>query len=198
MAVLRRASAAEPSARFGSMAELLACWTAAVAEPAEAAGVPGLGTPVQGAAGVAVDARPVVANPYKGLRAFDEGDANDFFGRDSSVDGLLAIVHAQPLTLVVGPSGSGKSSLVRAGLVPRLRAEGWLVTTAVPGAAPLDELADALVRVAVRPHHRTFASASSTQSVWLRPSRPWWRTMGPISSSSSTSWRSSGRWLTRR
>ena len=93
----------------------------------------------------------MLSNPYKGLRAFDEADAHNFFGRESSVDRLVALVHESRLTLVVGPSGSGKSSLVRAGLVPRLRREGCLVTVALPGALPVDEIADALLQVALNP-----------------------------------------------
>jgi transcriptional regulator with XRE-family HTH domain len=64
-------------------------------------------------------------NPYKGLRAFEEDDAHDFFGRDELIRRLLARL-AEPDRLarflaVVGPSGSGKSSVVRAGLLPALR-----------------------------------------------------------------------------
>ena len=61
------------------------------------------------------------------------------------------------LLAVVGPSGSGKSSVVRAGLVPALRngaiagSEDWFVTTMVPGVRPFDELEAALTRIAVRP-----------------------------------------------
>ena len=64
-------------------------------------------------------------NPYKGLRAFDEADAADFFGRADLVDELLgpprAATTSGRLVLVVGGSGTGKSSVVRAGLLPRLR-----------------------------------------------------------------------------
>ena len=102
-------------------------------------------------------AQPV--NPYKGLRAFDEPDAADFFGRERLVDDLVARLTegglAGRLVLVVGGSGSGKSSLVRAGLLPRLRsgtavgAAGWFVATMVPGHSPFKELAESLRRVAV-------------------------------------------------
>jgi len=96
-------------------------------------------------------------NPYKGLRAFDESDAPDFFGRTAVVDRLLARL-ADPdgrLVLVVGGSGSGKSSVVRAGLLPRLRrgalpgSDAWFVTTMVPGSSPFAALGQALERVAV-------------------------------------------------
>ena len=63
----------------------------------------------------------IVANPYKGLRAFEEGDAVDFFGREELVEELIKRVEQTRFLAVVGPSGSGKSSVVRAGLIPALR-----------------------------------------------------------------------------
>jgi DNA-binding SARP family transcriptional activator/WD40 repeat protein len=94
-------------------------------------------------------------NPYKGLRSFTETDALDFHGRAALIDELLEAVGAHPLVAVVGPSGSGKSSVVRAGLVPALRAgglpgsRGWLITEMFPGSYPFEELEAALLRVAV-------------------------------------------------
>lgn len=103
-----------------------------------------------------VDEGPLPSrNPYKGLRAFQEADAADFFGRDAAVDRLVEAVRHHRLVAVVGPSGSGKSSVVRAGLVPRLRAgalpgsHDWLVTEMYPGSYPFEELEAALLRVAV-------------------------------------------------
>ncbi|MGI8332697.1 trypsin-like peptidase domain-containing protein [Actinomadura scrupuli] len=61
--------------------------------------------------------------PYRGLSAFREEDAPYFFGREDAVDRLAATVARSPLTTVLGPSGSGKSSLVAAGLLPRVRRE---------------------------------------------------------------------------
>ena len=69
---------------------------------------------------------PVVvpANPYKGLRAFQERDAPDFFGREALttrlVDRLSEEGELSRFLAVIGPSGAGKSSLVRAGLIPAL------------------------------------------------------------------------------
>ena len=94
-------------------------------------------------------------NPYKGLRAFDETDAADFYGRAALVDELVHAVGDRRLVAVVGPSGIGKSSVVKAGLVPALRggalpgAAPWLVTDMFPGSYPYEELAAALLRVAV-------------------------------------------------
>ena len=67
-----------------------------------------------------------IRNPYKGLRAFLEADAGDFFGREEVTDRLVRTARragrrGARFLAVVGPSGSGKSSVVRAGLVPALR-----------------------------------------------------------------------------
>lgn len=87
-------------------------------------------------------------NPYRGLAAFRETDADVFFGRRELTNLLVGRLTRQPLVAVVGPSGSGKSSVVRAGLLPRLRDAGAYVTTMVPGTRPLEELAIALSRIA--------------------------------------------------
>jgi len=84
-------------------------------------------------------------NPWRGLASYDQGDAALFFGRDAELDVLARQVGALPLTVVLGASGSGKSSLVKAGLLPRLAAGGWTVLPPVrPGTAPLVGLAQAL------------------------------------------------------
>ena len=93
----------------------------------------------------------VVRNPYKGLRPFGEADAEDYFGRGPLVADLARrLGEGQRLLVVTGPSGCGKSSLVRAGLVPTLRAggSGWVVAQMMPGLRPFDELETALHRVA--------------------------------------------------
>jgi len=93
-------------------------------------------------------------NPYKGLRAFQEADASDFHGRDALVEEMVEALTSSRLLAVVGPSGSGKSSVVRAGLIPRLRqgaipsSEEWLITDMFPGAHPFESLEGALLRVA--------------------------------------------------
>ena len=92
-----------------------------------------------------------VANPYKGLRPFTEQDAPDFFGRDALVDRLLEALRAgNRLVALVGPSGSGKSSVAAAGLLPRLRegaiagSDRWHVQTVDPGAMGLDDILAAI------------------------------------------------------
>ncbi|MCX4967031.1 hypothetical protein OHA98_19870 [Streptomyces sp. NBC_00654] len=59
--------------------------------------------------------------PYRGLARFEPGDADLFFGRDHLIDDLLELARNRRVTALVGASGSGKSSLLRAGLVPHLR-----------------------------------------------------------------------------
>jgi hypothetical protein len=87
--------------------------------------------------------------PYRGLRPFREEDGPFFFGREAFTDLLAQTLDRSPLVAVVGASGSGKSSVVRAGLVPRLRQGGagrvWDVVTLVPGDRPLRSLAAALL-----------------------------------------------------
>jgi WD40 repeat protein/serine/threonine protein kinase/DNA-binding XRE family transcriptional regulator len=154
---IRRATAKLPTARFTSVAELLA----------EVRDVlhPG-GAPAPMAPAVTPTAAPPTElldlneadNPYQGLRPFDESSAAAFFGRESLVQQLLGRLgesgELSRFLAVIGPSGSGKSSVVRAGLLPALRSGGlpgseqWYVVTLLPGAQPLNELAVALIRVA--------------------------------------------------
>ena len=100
-------------------------------------------------------------NPYKGLRPFVEADADDFFGREAFVERLLKRWRRSGpqgrFLAVVGPSGSGKSSAVRAGLVPALRRGGiegsadWFIADFVPGRHPMEQVEAALLRVAAEP-----------------------------------------------
>ena len=90
-----------------------------------------------------VSALPPPENPYKGLQAFQIADEQDFFGRESLTRKLLTRLGEESdlarFLAVVGPSGSGKSSLVRAGLIPALwrgdlpGAERWYITDLIPG-----------------------------------------------------------------
>ena len=86
--------------------------------------------------------------PYRGLLYFREEDAPFFFGRAEAITQLVQAVEWHSLVAVVGASGSGKSSVVRAGLVPALRkshAQVWEVATFVPTDRPLYALAAALM-----------------------------------------------------
>jgi hypothetical protein len=86
--------------------------------------------------------------PYRGLLHFREEDAPFFFGREASIEKLVEAVHRQAFVAVVGASGSGKSSVVRAGLVPSLRSDrstAWETVILVPTDQPLKALARSLV-----------------------------------------------------
>jgi tetratricopeptide (TPR) repeat protein len=92
--------------------------------------------------------------PYRALQAFREQDEKLFFGRERFAEQLLEKARDEKLNLiaVVGPSGSGKSSVVQAGLLPRLRRErpprvSWEAVIFTPGKAPFHNLAAALVTV---------------------------------------------------
>jgi WD40 repeat protein/DNA-binding SARP family transcriptional activator len=93
-------------------------------------------------------------NPYRGLAAFEQADAEDFHGRRRAVAQMLEVLADERLLVVVGPSGIGKSSVVKAGLLPALAtgpiagSENWLVTEMVPGQSPFERLAAARERVA--------------------------------------------------
>ena len=138
-AVIVRATSAEPDERHDSVDAFLVAF--AQATGADTPSLAATYTPAE--------------NPYKGLRAFGESDAEHFFGRDALVAQLVAAVAEHRLVAVVGPSGIGKSSVVKAGLVPALRkgaltgSERWLVADVFPGAYPFEDLAAALLRVAV-------------------------------------------------
>lgn len=92
--------------------------------------------------------------PYRGLQVFDEQHADFFFGREADVQRLLEELKDTAFLAVLGPSGSGKSSLVRAGLLPALRRSASSGETSRPalvfrpGAQPLAELAVAMLKVA--------------------------------------------------
>jgi serine/threonine protein kinase/WD40 repeat protein len=140
-----RATAKDAKDRFSDALELAAAVRAAL----------------QGDASSVIVPAEAIRNPYKGLRAFLEADADDFFGRETVTKRLLRrLEEDQPgsrFLAVVGPSGSGKSSVVRAGLVPALRrgslpgSERWYVIDMLPGAHPLRELESALLGLAVEP-----------------------------------------------
>ena len=87
-------------------------------------------------------------NPYAGLSAFQERDAARFFGRERAIEQVVARLDEHPLLAVVGSSGAGKSSLVRAGVIPALKRGGdaWEAFVLRPGLHPLAALAELLLQ----------------------------------------------------
>ncbi|MFI1994166.1 hypothetical protein [Actinoplanes sp. NPDC020271] len=88
------------------------------------------------------------AAPYVGLAAYQVDDADRFFGREAVTTALVTLVGERPFVGVFGSSGSGKSSLLRAGLVARTESTPIVVT---PGADPITELAAAVAQLADEP-----------------------------------------------
>ena len=88
-------------------------------------------------------------SPFPGLRAFQELDAERFFGRDADIATAIARVRSQPLVALIGPTGVGKSSLVQAGVIPALAraGEGWESHAIRPGATPMATLSGLLERL---------------------------------------------------
>ena len=92
----------------------------------------------------------LAGNPYRGLRPFEEEHRSSYFGRDSEIRGILERLQEDSIVVVAGDSGVGKSSLCRAGVLPRVEwwleehGRQWSVTTLVPGADPVSALAAAL------------------------------------------------------
>ena len=150
---LQQATAKDPAARHPNVMVLLADIQAVISRRKV----------IISSSALEVDERApgAVENPFKGLRAFDETDAADFFGRAVLIQELLGrLAETDDLSrflAIVGPSGSGKSSVVKAGLIPALRrgglpgSENWFVVDFMPGAQPLAELAAALLRVTAQP-----------------------------------------------
>lgn len=144
-AIIQRMTHRNPAERFPDIASLLTAMQmalnplATVAEPAILSNVP---------------------NPYKGLRTFQESDVANFFGRDMLIKQLIKRFEETHLysrfLAVVGASGSGKSSVIKAGLIPTLRNGGlshsdkWFYVEIVPSAHPFEELAAALTRISTK------------------------------------------------
>lgn len=169
--VLWRATAKDPDVRYRSVIEMAEAFHEAVADydllgaPPKADGTR-THVPLTSTTGVislsSLDALLTgPANPYKGLRAFQEADAADFFGRETLVERLLERLsqtgESSRFLAVVGPSGSGKSSVVKAGLMPALRRgrlkpwHRWYIVEMTPGAQPVVELANVISKIATTP-----------------------------------------------
>jgi WD40 repeat protein/serine/threonine protein kinase len=164
-AVVQRASAKAPAERYPDVRSMVVAFKQAMAtstfgtSPGELQASVSY-TPTSSRTGLVhpmyrFDLDLAVENPYKGLRAFEEGDAADFFGREVLVGRLLNRLSESRFLAVVGPSGSGKSSVVKAGVLPALRqgklpnSQNWFIMDLVPGNHPLEKLQSALLGIAV-------------------------------------------------
>ncbi len=86
-----------------------------------------------------------LSNPFPGLRAFEENESHLFFGRTKHLSEIFNKLETHHFVALVGSSGSGKSSLVKAGIIPTLAKDpDWILTRFRPGADPMFELAKAL------------------------------------------------------
>jgi WD40 repeat protein/serine/threonine protein kinase len=169
--VLWRATAKDPDMRYSSVVELAEALHQSVQEyseketPSAVARTARKSTtqPITGVISLS-DIDALIAgppNPYKGLRAFQEADAADFYGRDGLIETLIQrlteAVAEQRFLAVVGPSGSGKSSVIKAGLIPAIRSgripawRKWFIVEMTPGEQPLAELENALLKIAPSP-----------------------------------------------
>lgn len=92
-------------------------------------------------------------SPFVGLRAMTEADSDLFFGREDELDALIETLRANRLVAIIADSGSGKSSLAQAGLIPRIRGgvledtsrevpdeRAWQVVVMRPGSDPIENL----------------------------------------------------------
>jgi len=107
--------------------------------------------------------------PYRGLKSFREEDAAFFFGRETYVDRLAALLDQKPQPVVlIGPAGSGKTSLIQAGLIPRLRrqcnpASWWDILCLRPGDRPFNRLAVELAPLLASTQRDSVAPTLETQ-----------------------------------
>ena len=116
-------------------------------------------------------------NPYRGLKSFEEEHSKIFFGRSELVEKLQEFVEINPLTVVLGASGSGKSSLVKAGLIPKLKQETkdtnnkWCILPPIrPGETPFQSLNQALASAGlttVESHNKQKTLAQSID-IWAK------------------------------
>jgi len=114
----------------------------------------------------------VESNPYRGLAPFTAEHQATFFGRDADIRAVIERLHHQPMVLVAGDSGAGKSSLCRAGVLPRVAAGAlddnreWVTLTLWPGPRPLEALAAVLAPL-LRRREAECVSALAKTPAWL-------------------------------
>jgi len=137
---------ADPSAGF----LFLNTWIDLRHDVTDPESIDGLARAIRGGATPAGAGTALSICPYRGLRSFSEEDRGFFFGREAYVGRVLEATLRHPLVAVVGPSGSGKSSLVHARLFPLLRARHppdptWDMLSFVPTDRPFHQLSAALI-----------------------------------------------------
>ena len=115
-------------------------------------------------------------SPYPGLRPFQEDEAHLFFGREAQIEDMLARLEDRRFLAVVGTSGCGKSSLVRAGLIPALEQgflsealPNWRMAVMRPGSTPFDNLTTTLLsEAALGPERQSATQAAALLQATLR------------------------------
>lgn len=137
--VIEKGMALDPTDRF----DTIESWRSAIHEAlSHQASEIQIGLPTE----VAFPEAPAVSCPYKGLAAYQLEDARFFFGREALIEEIVRRIQLNQVLVVGGPSGSGKSSLIRAGLIPALKAgtlpgsDTWRFTLFTPGRDPMAEL----------------------------------------------------------
>lgn len=169
---IKRATDNEPSKRYPDMASFMDAFQSALSINAvdmvnptndlDQVASTALDKFIKGSSGIRwriiKDLEKRIENPYKGLNSFEEDDASNFFGREAMTETLINKLNDKGsfsrFLAVVGPSGSGKSSLIKAGLIPTLRrgvlpdSDKWFFAELMPKTHPLNELRVALLSVA--------------------------------------------------
>jgi serine/threonine protein kinase/WD40 repeat protein len=156
--ILQRATSKDPSLRYDNALAFAHAFMSVVRDTEP--GTPAIGLGTLNIKSITQQEEEIfqAKNPYKGLRAFQVADSSDFFGRDSLVEQLLKRLaingENSDFLAVVGPSGSGKSSVVKAGMLPKIREAAldpeliWYTAEMVPGTHPMEELEAALLGIA--------------------------------------------------
>ncbi|MBI3181194.1 MAG: SUMF1/EgtB/PvdO family nonheme iron enzyme [Myxococcales bacterium] len=163
--IIRRCLRIDPELRFGSADEVRDALEALTPERRMAVLPPG--------------------NPYRGLLAFEAEHRAVFFGRDSEVRAVVDRLRFEPFVLVAGASGVGKSSLCRAGVLPRvvsgaLDSRSWTVAALTPGKRPLASLAAALARWFGAHEEELLSCLTSSPKATCRELRQRCRVAGPL------------------
>jgi len=170
--VLQQATAAQADDRYADCAGLIAAVRSALQADGDTNGTranvaaakhianTALDRFIKGSGGIRWRFEQQISNPYKGLRPFEEQDADTFYGRETLTQHLLdRLAEDSPAAhflTVVGPSGSGKSSVIKAGVIAALRkgalpgSEDWFIIEMTPKSNPLNELYIALMGIATR------------------------------------------------